>query len=280
MSLHLPKGKKIAVSISADFDAHSLWMGSLKRTSPSYLSRGEFGAMVGVPRLLSLFERHGVTATWCTPTHTMETFPDEFHRVVEAGHEVAAHGVFHESVPTLDLVTEKRLMEMAVAKHEKIVGKRPRGYRSPAWDFTDHTLGILEEHGFEWDSSLMGRDFQPYHPRPVSVGWEDGSTFGEPSRILELPVSWFLDDFPALEHVPDGNPGLGDTDVVFRRWRDHFDYAYAHETSPMLALTVHPQSIGRAHHIVMFERFIEHLAGHEGVWFATLSEIYDSWRDD
>ena len=59
MSLHLPAGKKVAVAIGADFDASALWKGVFDRTSPSYLSRGEFGAEVGVPRLLELFARYG-----------------------------------------------------------------------------------------------------------------------------------------------------------------------------------------------------------------------------
>lgn len=47
----------------------------------------------------------------------------------------------------------------------------------------------------------------------------------------------------------------------------------------MLAITVHPQTIGRAHHIMMLERLLEHMAGHDGVWFASLSDIYDTWTD-
>lgn len=280
MPLQLPEGKKIAVNIGADFDAHAVWMGTFNLKSPSYLSRGEFGAKVGVPRVLELFKRYEIVGTWCTPTHTMETFPAEFNTILEAGQEIAAHGCYHESVPSLDLDTERRLMDLTIEKHIKIVGKRPRGYRSPAWDFTEHTLDVLEQTGFEWDSSLMGRDFEPYHPSRVDVRWEEGSIIGEPSKILEFPVSWYLDDFPAVEYVPGVNAGLGDTEAIFRRWRDHFDYAYRNLANPVLALTVHPQTIGRAHHIMMFERLIEHMAAHEGVWFASLSDIYDCWVED
>lgn len=280
MSLHLPEGKKLAVNIGADFDAHSVWMGTFGLTSPSYLSRGEFGAEVGVPRLLDLFDRYGVRGTWCTPAHSMETFPAAFNKILEADQEVAAHGCFHEGVPKLDHDEERRLMERQLEQHEAIVGKRPRGYRSPAWDFTDHTLSILEEFGFEWDSSLMGRDFEPYHPRPVEVRWEEGSVFGRPSPLLEFPVSWYLDDFPAVEYIPGVNEGLGSTEVIFQRWKDHFDYAYEHVDGGVLAITVHPQTIGRAHHMVMFEKFIAYVAGHEGTWFAPLSDIYDTWQED
>ena len=75
MTLQLPGNARMAVAIGADFDAHCLWKGVFDRTSPSYLSRGEFGAEVGVPRLLDLFRRYEVKATFCTPGHSMMTFP-------------------------------------------------------------------------------------------------------------------------------------------------------------------------------------------------------------
>ena len=280
MALTLPEGKTLAVNIGSDFDAHSVWMGTFGKTSPSYLSRGEYCAEVGVPRLLPLFEKYDIKATWCTPAHTMQTFTDRFLSIVDAGHEIAAHGCWHEPVPTLDAAKERHLMEKTLELHDKYVGKRPRGYRSPAWDFTEQTLDLLEEFGFEWDSSLMGRDFEPYHPRPVTVGWEEGSTFGAPSPILEFPVSWFLDDFPVAEYIPGINEGLGDSDVMFRRWKDHFDYAYENVPGGIIAFTVHPQTIARAHNLIGFERLIDYMSSMPGVWFATLSEIYDAWTDD
>lgn len=281
MPLNLPTGKRLAVSIGADFDAHSVWMGNFGLFSPAYLSRGEFGAEVGVPRLLNLFTRYSVPATWCTPAHSMQTFPAAFQSILDADdHEIAAHGCYHESVPKLEEDEERRLMEETLKVHERIVGSRPRGYRSPAWDFTEHTLDLLQEQGLEWDSSLMGRDFAPYHPRPVTVRWEEASVFGAPSPLLEIPVSWYLDDFPAVEYIPGVNSGLGSTEVIFQRWKDHFDYAYEHAPSGVIAFTVHPQTIGRAHHMLMFERLVEYMAGHDGAWFATLSQIYDTWTDD
>jgi peptidoglycan-N-acetylglucosamine deacetylase len=279
MPLDLPGDTRIAVNIGADFDAHSVWMGTFGLSSPSYLSRGEFGAEVGVPRLLDLFSRYGVKGTWCTPGHSMLTFPDAFASIVEAGHEIAAHGCYHESVPSLDRDTELRLMEKTLETHEKFVGARPRGYRSPAWDFTENTLDILEEYGFEWDSSLMGRDFTPYHPRRVTVRHEEGSLHGEESPILEFPVTWFLDDFPAVEYIPGKNEGLASADDMFARWRAHFDYAYKHVAGAVMAITVHPQTIGRAHLIMGFEALIEYMAGHDGVWFGSLSDIYDTWTE-
>jgi len=281
MPLNLPEGKTLAVNIGADFDAQSLWMGVFNQTSPSALSRGEFGAEVAAPRLLRLFERYGVRATWCTPAHTMMTFPHRIEEILAAGtHEIAAHGCYHETVPSLAPDEERHLMERTLEVHEQYIGKRPRGYRSPAWDFTDQTLGIIEEFGFEWDSSLMGRDLRPYHPRPVTVHWEEGNVFGDPSPILELPVSWFLDDFPALEYVPGAIPLMGSTEVLFQRFKDHFDFAYENEPGGVLSITLHPQTAARAHVYRGLEKFLEYMASFPGTWFATLSEIYDTWTED
>ena len=72
--LELPPGKRIAVSLGVDFDAQSLWLGAFNNPSPAMMARGEFGAMVGVPRLLEAFRRHGIKTTWFTPGHTVDTF--------------------------------------------------------------------------------------------------------------------------------------------------------------------------------------------------------------
>lgn len=280
MPLQLPPGKRLAVALSADFDAQSLWMAA-GLTSPAYLSRGEFGAFVGLPRVLDLFGRHGIRATFCTPGHSLVTFPAQIEAILADGHEIAAHGCYHEQVPTLDAAMERHLMERQLEQHERIVGRRPRGYRSPSWDFSEATLPLLEEFGFEWDSSLMGRDFEPYHPRPVSIDFEQGNTFGPMSQILEIPVSWYLDDFPFVEFVPSINlVGATPASALLERWVAAFDFALERVPNGVYALTVHPQTIGRAQHLVMFEQLIEHMRGREEVWFASLSDVYDCWQEE
>jgi peptidoglycan/xylan/chitin deacetylase (PgdA/CDA1 family) len=280
MALQLPEGKRVAVAVGPDFDAHSCWMGAYGLTSPSYLSRGDFGAEVGVPRLLELFARHEVKATFCTPGHTMVTFPHRLEQILAGGHEVASHGCYHESIPSLDAARERELMERQLEQYAQIVGGRPRGFRSPAWDFSEATLGLLEEFGYEWDSSLMGREFEPYHPRPVTLNWEAANEFGPESRILEIPVSWYLDDWPAMEYVAGKSEGLGDTEVMYRRWKDIFDYARGLGTPAVYALTIHPQCSGRSHIITVLDRLLAYMRTFDDVWFASLSEVHDCWTDD
>jgi peptidoglycan-N-acetylglucosamine deacetylase len=280
MPLALPEGKKLAVCLSPDFDAQSLWIGTFRSTSQTLMSRGEFGAVVGAPRLLETFARYGITTTWCVPTHTIQTFPDAVTAILDAGHEIAAHGVYHEYVPGLEFDEERRLLELQLEQHERLLGRRPRGYRSPALDVTDNTLRLLAELGFEWDSSLMGRDFTPYRPQMVvEINLETGNTFGPASEVLEFPVSWFLDDFPELE-LYKGNALMQSNETVLARWKDSFDYAYERCPGGLMTWTLHPQTIGRAHNLIMLERFVDYVTGHDGVWFPTLSDARDSWADD
>ena len=272
--VRIPAGKKVAVNIGCDFDAQAIWIGSFNLTSPAYMSRGEFGAEVAVPRLLKLFAKHKVKATWCIPGHTVDTWPEVCKEIVAAGHEVGHHGYVHENPTPLSLEEETKVMEMGLEALARI-GVKPRGYRSPYWDFSPNTLAILEKYGFDYDSSLMANDLHPYRPRPVEVHADRGNVFGPPSKILEIPVSWYLDDFPQVEYMTGRQEGMRPSQDIFDRWKAIFDYAVENEEDACYVLTTHPQTIGRAHTIQMFEELIAHMKD-RGAWFATLSEICDA----
>ncbi|MEW2103454.1 polysaccharide deacetylase [Streptomyces cellulosae] len=278
--LQLPPGKKIAVNLGTDFDAQCLWLGGFNKPSPSYMSRGEYGAEVGVPRLLELYRRFGVKSTFFTPGHSVDTFPERCREIADAGHEFGHHGYFHENPTLISRDTEKRLIDLAFKTYKNVLGIRPTGYRSPYWDYSENTLDLIEEFGFDYDTSLMGRDVVPYRPRRWEINWETGNRAGKASKVLEIPVNWYLDDFPPLGYVTGGQTGMQDSDTIYKRWKDIFDYAYDRVPNPVYATCVHPQIIGQPHHMMWYERLVEYIAGKEGVWFATCAEIAACWVDD
>jgi peptidoglycan-N-acetylglucosamine deacetylase len=61
-------------------------------------------------------------------------------------------------------------------------------------------LDLVEEFGFKYDSSLMGRDLQAYHPQRWQINWGKDNVAGRASRLLEIPVGWYIDDFPVLAY--------------------------------------------------------------------------------
>jgi hypothetical protein len=100
----------VSVCLSFDFDAISVWLGSLNATSPSAISRGEFGA-VATERLLEMLARWEITSTWFIPGHTIDTYPDLVRRVADAGHEIGHHNYCH------DLALARRRKARARSRH-------------------------------------------------------------------------------------------------------------------------------------------------------------------
>ena len=73
--VRMPDRKRIAVNLGADFDAQAIWLGSFNMAIQSLMHRGQFGAKVGLPRLLEVWERYGVMTSVFAPGHSVDTFP-------------------------------------------------------------------------------------------------------------------------------------------------------------------------------------------------------------
>ena len=276
-------GAPPTVCLTFDFDAISIWVGPYAAASPSAISRGEFGA-VGVRRILRLLDRFGIPGTFFVPGHTVETYPDDAKAIVAAGHEVGHHGYLHENPLALGTrERERAVLERGLEVLDRVLGVRPVGYRSPAWDNSPFTLELLLELGFRYESSLMGDDFTPYWCRVGDAADPDGPyRFGRPADLVELPVSWLLDDFPHFEYVslPSQGlrlPGLSAASKVEEIWRDEFDFMRRDVPGGVMTITMHPQVIGRGHRLLMLERLVGHMrAG--GARFSTMADAADRFR--
>jgi peptidoglycan/xylan/chitin deacetylase (PgdA/CDA1 family) len=261
------------VCLTFDFDALSIWISTFKLTSPTPLSRGEYGARVGLPRILSLLERHAVHATFFVPAHTVASFPESVRGLAAAGHEIAVHGFVHESPVALTRAEEVDLLTRSEEVLGKIAGVRPVGYRSPAWDLSPHTMQILEERGYLYDSSLMADDFRPYRPRRGDVVTEQGFVAGPECNLIEFPVAWELDDYPYFQFMSRPiNQGLRDPEEVGAIWRAEFDYCRTRVADGVFNLTSHPEIIGRGPRIEMLDRLVTYMKSQDGVRFSTLQD--------
>ncbi len=244
--------------LSFDFDALSVWF-SYPQTTPSMLSRGEYGARVGVPRVLDLLERYGLHATFFVPGHTIESFPREVELIQAGGHEIAHHSYAHIDPSTQTEDAERADMQRALEVLKRI-GVKPRGFRSPSADFSAATLGLLEEFGFAYDSSLMADDFRPYHPRMGDrVSQQTPLKRGRESAIWELPMSFEFDDWVHFQF--NFNPyrnGTSAPSKVLEIWTADLDWMDDNIDGGVLTVAMHPQVIGRGHRVAMLERFIAH----------------------
>lgn len=270
--INLPEGKKIALNLGFDFDSSSVWMESFGKTSQIYTSRGEYGAEVCVPRILDLLDKYRLKSSFFIPGHTSDTYPDVCKEIVKRGHEVCHHGYVHEDPTNLLYDEEEAIMVKGLEALDKI-GVKPIGYRSPGFDFSPNTMNILEKYGFKYDSSLMGNDFYPYCPRYCTVHFDRANEFGEPSKMVEMPVSWYMDDFPHSEFVMT-RTGMKPQSQIFEIWSGTFDYGVKNIEGGVLNVAMHPQVIGRPHTMTMLEEFINYVES-KGAWIAPMKDIYE-----
>jgi peptidoglycan/xylan/chitin deacetylase (PgdA/CDA1 family) len=261
------------VCLSFDFDAMSVWFGYGNPT-PAMLYRGEYGARVGIYRVLELLQRYHLPATFFIPGHTVDSFPEAVESILKAWHEIAHHSYAHTDPSEQTPDEERRDMEQALESLARI-GVGPLGYRSPSADVSPVTLSLLEEYGFLYDSSLMADDFQPYHPRIGDrVSRDMPLVKGRESRLWELPICFELDDWVHFQfNFEPYENGTSAPSKALEIWEAELDWMHANIEGGMLTLTLHPQVIGRAHRTQMLERFITHALAFNDLKFKRMDRL-------
>jgi peptidoglycan-N-acetylglucosamine deacetylase len=255
-----PDGARCAVALSFDSDHET---NELRDGGKSIgrMSWGQYGSRVGVPRIAALLRTHDVRASFYVPAVTALIYPDEQRGLVADGHEIGIHGWIHELNSGLPKDTERDLMLRAADTLERITGIRPVGLRTPSWDFSSATLGIVKELGLQYDSSLMA-DEDCY----------ELLLEGQPTGIVELPVEWVRDDavYFMMNRFQSLRPYTAPSDVleIFRR---EFDAAYAE--GGIFQLTCHPHVIGYRSRVWILDELLRHAKASGPVWFATHAEI-------
>jgi peptidoglycan-N-acetylglucosamine deacetylase len=270
------------LAIAPTFDLDEMTVPIVEGRSRSWLSRGEFGARVGAPRILDSLRQRGWRVTWFVPGHAIDTFPELCARIVDDGHEIGHHGYCHEDVSVLDEAHERAILEKGIDRIERLTGQRPRGYRAPYWRSSFRTQQLLVEHGFVYDSSLMADDFTPYLEREGDdlAGADPAGPyrFGRPSGLVQVPVAWHLDDWDHYELPSVGQGPLKSPAEVVQVWQAEFDFAYERVPGGVLTLTMHPEVTGRGGRLLALERLLDSWAAHPGVKVVRLDEWVTAWK--
>lgn len=269
----------IRICLTFDFDAMSVWLATFKKTGPQAISRGEFGARVGVPRILDLLGRFDAKATFFTPGHTALTYPGVVRSIHEHGHEIGSHGHFHENFEDLALEEERRVFTVSREVLSGLTGYDPVGFRCPAGDFSANTVSLLSEFGYEYDASLAGDDFRPYPCRTGDSWTPDGPyVFGEETDVLEIPTGFVVDDFPYFEFDFTAQiSGDAEPEKIERIWRAEFDYMAEHVSDGIFILAMHPQCIGHGSRMMMLERLLKHMQSAGGT-FVAMRDAAAEWK--
>jgi peptidoglycan/xylan/chitin deacetylase (PgdA/CDA1 family) len=249
-----PEGVRMAVNFTADYDA--MLFRRVLQEPPLQLAKGEFGGRVGMLRLVELFDRHGIKATFFTPGRIGELYPDSLRAAVAGGHELADHMWEHRTPP------ETRWQDDHLARTAQalaaISGRRPVGTRS----FYPHAA--LRRAGHIYNSHGSA------HLMPYYMGDENGA-----NALVELPFHFAIDDaqfftFGWIGSTPEAQH-LADPERVLEMWWSAFQWQYAR--GGYLNICLHPYVSGRALRIAMLDALIGRMKAFDGVWFPTCEAV-------
>lgn len=220
----------------------------------------EYGARVGLWRLMRLFGERSMPVTVFGVASAMARNPEAVAAMREAGWEIASHGLKWIDYKDFSLEEERAHIAEAVRIHAEVAGERPLGFyqgRTSA-----NTLRLAQEEGGFLYTADSYADELPY--------WVDGP------RGTNLIVPYTLDANDMRFATPQGfNSG----DQFFAYLRDSFDLLYAEgETAPrMLSVGLHCRLVGRPGRAAALARFLDHVKAHDGVWVATRLDVARHW---
>ena len=183
---------------------------------------GEYVLNQGMPRLLDLYDKYGVKATFFYTGHIAQLFPDVVRMAHERGHEVGSHGLTHEVSKAFDVLSpEEQLSHLRQSKQilEDIIGEEVVSFRAPAARVDKRFPLVMKEAGFKVDSSVSSQrlDMMFSFGALKKLNWltaprhayfaQDENIFrkGE-SEVLEVPISAM--GFPYIGTFMRIAPGL------------------------------------------------------------------------
>lgn len=254
-----PKGYTSAFSFTIDVDAESPQMWRDRATGVKGLNQLEqrrYGLREGIFNLLDLLDRYGVRATCFVPGHEASTRPWLLEALAARGHEVGLHCWYHEVVADISAQRFREILEKCIELFQSTLGAKPVGFRSPSWEMTSESLGVLADLGLLYDASLSGYD------HPYEIG-----------RMTEIPIQWPLDDAVFFRFIGGGVDHWqpASTALQCQDWVRFGESICAH--GGVAVPTVHPWITGRPGRLPLAEALLRHFTEARGVWIATLAEV-------
>lgn len=261
-----PDGKRSVFLLTYDMDADSSWI-SRGLDEPIARSAGQFEVNVGTPCILELMKWFGLKTTFFTPGWIAEQYPAMVEAVARDGHEIGFHGYLHEPPTNLDEPTEREIVRRGCAAIEKLIGKRPIGYRSPIWQFSPNTVRILHEAGFQYTSDFM-------HTLLPTFNAVDGKSID----MVNLPGSWVLDDAVYFQFHITIRTAMRRAADVLEIYKEEF--RAIHASGGLFVLVMHPQLSGRPSRVLMVKELVDYVKGFDGVWMPRPIDVVDYWRSE
>jgi putative urate catabolism protein len=225
----------------------------------------EYGARAGFWRLHRMFTSRKIPLTIYGVATAMQRSPDQVAAMLEAGWEIASHGLKWVEHKDMSEEVERASIAEAVRIHTELTGARPQGWYTGRCSMNTTKL-VMEEGGFMYSSDDYSDDLPYWLPKA------DGS------RHLIIPYTLDANDMRFA--TPQGfNTG----EHFYQYLKDSFDCLYAEGKagSPkMMSIGLHCRLVGRPGRALGLAKFVDYVLTHEKVWVPTRLDIAKHWHEN
>jgi peptidoglycan/xylan/chitin deacetylase (PgdA/CDA1 family) len=249
-----PNGARLVISISMQFEAGGQ---PLKGTDspfpkidfpasmpsdPATNTWFAYGYREGIPRLLDLWDRHGVKVTSHMIGEAAKRHPELAKEIVARGHEASGHGPRWSSQYAMSRAEEKLFLQQAMSLVQDVTGERPVGYNCNWLRRGPNTLSLLQELGYLYHiddisrdepfiEQVNGKDFAvvPYTLRNNDILLLEGRNYS-PSNFLEqikLDFDQLYDEAATRRRMMSvsAHDRISGTPQMVRAWDEFLRYA-------------------------------------------------------
>jgi allantoinase len=227
---------------------------------PGMESHFDYGARVGLWRILDAFDRHGLKATFSCCGRAIAATPVLAAAPHERGHEVSAHGWRWEVQAGMEEATERAVIAATVDAIRKATGERPVGWHSKSAASLNTRRLLIEEGGFLYDSDAYDDEIPRFAPG---------------SRHVILPYCFDTND---MRFAPGG--GFVQAEDFSRYCIGAIDWLLG-QPGPgrMLSIGLHLRLIARPGRMPGLEAILRYVAGRPEIWVARRQDIAGHWRE-
>ncbi|MSQ56745.1 MAG: polysaccharide deacetylase [Limnohabitans sp.] len=265
-ALKWPHQAKIALWVAPNIEHYEYLPEKIRERDPwprtphpdilNYAVR-DYGNCVGVWRLMEVFDRLKIPCTVSLSMLVLEMYPDLAHAMMQREYEFMSHGLYNTRYHwCLSVEEEMHAIEECQTIHQRVTGKKFRGWFSPAVSNTLNTPDLVAKASIDYLCDLYHDDQST--PIPVKQG-----------LLISLPYSMEINDSIEWRR--------GMEVEQFKQGICHeFDTLYV-EGGKVLNIEVHPFIMGQPHRIEQLAPAFEYIFSHDGVWCAKGSEIVDCY---
>jgi allantoinase len=221
----------------------------------------DYGARVGVFRLMNILDELGIPATMPINDIVLTRAEAVVEHALARKWELVGHGAKANHYVTERLTEEAELAYLS-ASHDAIkaaTGVAPRGWHGPTQSESTRTPALAAKAGYDYVFDWSNDD-QPYE-MAVPTG-----------RITSVPYSADTSDFSVITTSNQTPWEYG------QLLRDHFDAIYAEGEKTGLTMTVGLSAsvAGQPFRSKYIAEFLRYASTKAGVWFTTAGEVADA----